>query len=61
VIIERINRDIGLVMQEPDVRERYAALGIVPSPNSPAAFAALIRADHERWGRVVNRAGIKIE
>ena len=60
-IIERINRGIGLVMQESEVRDRYAALGIAPSPNSPEAFAALIRSDHERWGKVIKQAGIKIE
>ncbi len=60
-IIDRLNRDIELVMKEAEVRERYATLGIVPSPNSPEAFAELIRADYERWGKVVKQAGIKLE
>ncbi len=60
-IIDRLNRDIDLVMKETEVRERYATLGIVPSPNSPEAFAELIRADYERWGKVVKQAGIKLE
>ncbi|MFM9881387.1 MAG: Bug family tripartite tricarboxylate transporter substrate binding protein [Burkholderiales bacterium] len=60
-IIDRLNRDIELVMNEPEVRERYATLGIVPSPGSTEAFTGLIRSDYERWGKVVKQAGIKIE
>jgi tripartite-type tricarboxylate transporter receptor subunit TctC len=60
-IIDRVNREIEGVMADPETRERYATLGIVPNPSSTDAFAALIRSDFERWGKVVKQAGIKIE
>jgi tripartite-type tricarboxylate transporter receptor subunit TctC len=60
-IIERLNAEIAAVLQMPETRERYAVLGIEPVGNSPAEFAAQIRADLERWGPVVKQAGIRIE
>jgi len=60
-VVERLQSNIAAVLQLPDVRERYAVLGIDPVGNRPDEYAAQIRADLERWGPVVKQAGIKIE
>ncbi len=60
-VVERLQSNIAAVLQSPDVRERYAVLGIDPVGNRPDEYAAQIRADLERWGPVVKQAGIKIE
>ena len=60
-LVERLQSDVAAVLQAPDVRERYAVLGIDPVGNKPDEYAAQIRADLERWGPVVKQAGIKIE
>jgi tripartite-type tricarboxylate transporter receptor subunit TctC len=49
------------VLGEPQTRERYATLGIEPVGNAPAQFGEQIRADLERWEKVVRQAGIRIE
>jgi tripartite-type tricarboxylate transporter receptor subunit TctC len=59
--IERLQRDTAAVLAEPEVRERYAVLGIEPVGNTPAEFAAQIRADLARWENVVKQANIKQE
>jgi hypothetical protein len=33
----------------------------VASPSTPEQFAEQIRADHERWGRIVKSTGAKVE
>jgi tripartite-type tricarboxylate transporter receptor subunit TctC len=60
-IVDRLYAEITALLQTPEVRERYAVLGIEPVGNSPEEFGAQIRADLERWGPVVKKANIRIE
>ena len=60
-IVSRLQREIAAVLGEPDVRGRYATLGIEPVGNRPAEFAEQIRADLARWEKVVRQANIRIE
>jgi tripartite-type tricarboxylate transporter receptor subunit TctC len=60
-IVDRLRSDIAAVLAEPEVRERYATLGIDPVGNTPDQFTDQIRADLARWERVVRQAGIRIE
>lgn len=60
-IIERLQREIAAVLAMPEIRERYATLGIEPSGNTPEQFGAQLRADHARWEKVVKQAQIRLE
>ncbi|HEY1291006.1 MAG TPA: tripartite tricarboxylate transporter substrate binding protein [Burkholderiales bacterium] len=60
-VVGRLQKDIAAVLAEPDVRSRYATLGIEPVGNTPAQFAEQIRADLARWETVVRQANIRIE
>jgi tripartite-type tricarboxylate transporter receptor subunit TctC len=59
--IDRLQRETAAVLAEPEVRERYAVLGIEPVGNTPEEFAAQIRADLARWEKVVKQANIRQE
>jgi tripartite-type tricarboxylate transporter receptor subunit TctC len=60
-ILGRLQKEIAAVLGEPEIRSRYATLGIEPVANTPAQFAEQIRADLARWEKVVRQAGIRIE
>ena len=60
-IIDRLQTEIAAVLQLPEVRTRYAVLGIEPVGNKPDEYAAQIKADLENWGPVVKRANVRIE
>ena len=60
-VVERLQKEIAAVLGEPDIRSRYATLGIEPVGNTPAQFAEQIRADLARWEKVVRQAKIRIE
>ncbi len=60
-IIDKLHRDITAVLKEPELRQRFDALGIEPVGNTPEEFAAQIKADMSRWQRVVERAKIKAD
>ncbi|MEQ1774282.1 MAG: tripartite tricarboxylate transporter substrate binding protein [Burkholderiales bacterium] len=60
-IIDRLHRDITVVLKMPDVRERLSGLGSALIGNSPAEFAAHIRSEIDKWGKVIRTAGITVE
>jgi tripartite-type tricarboxylate transporter receptor subunit TctC len=57
----RISRDIATALQQPEVIARYATLSAAPGGDEPAATAAFIREETERWAKVIKSAGIKME
>jgi len=60
-IVERLNREIVALLADPEVKARYAAIGVVPGGTTPDGFADIIRADHAKWGKVVKETGVRIE
>ena len=60
-IIDRLNREIGAAVADQGVRAKLTELATVPMHTSPEEFAAMIRADIAKWGKVVREAGVKAE
>ena len=58
-IVEKLNTEINKVIARPDVKQAWAQQGAVPMPMTPAEFDKYLRADIEKWGKVVQAAGIK--
>jgi len=59
-IIARLNAEITRILEMPDIRARLATGG-APVQTGPKAFAALLKADTEKWARIVKEAGVKVE
>jgi len=57
-IVEKLNDAIGKVVSRPDVKELWAKQGAVPMTMSPGAFDTYLRADIEKWAKVVATAHI---
>ncbi|MCX2865460.1 tripartite tricarboxylate transporter substrate binding protein [Paucibacter sp. PLA-PC-4] len=61
-VVAKLNSELNIAMQSPEVRERLARLGAEPVSNaSPAQFAAMVKADSERWGRLIRERKISVE
>jgi tripartite-type tricarboxylate transporter receptor subunit TctC len=60
-IVERLNREVNAALADPGVRARIAEVGGSPLIYTAAQLDALIRADTEKWAKVVRSAGIKPE
>jgi tripartite-type tricarboxylate transporter receptor subunit TctC len=58
-IIERLNADIVKVIRTPEVQADILAQGIEPIGNTPEEFGRIIRADVERWGKILKGAKTK--
>jgi tripartite-type tricarboxylate transporter receptor subunit TctC len=57
-VVDLLNREIVKAMALPDVKEKCAQLGFDAVANSPQEFGAYIRADVEKWGKVIKDANI---
>jgi tripartite-type tricarboxylate transporter receptor subunit TctC len=60
-IVELLSRTIAKGVAEPEVSKRLAALGFRPVVNTPDEFAARIKLEIEKWGKVVRDANLRIE
>jgi tripartite-type tricarboxylate transporter receptor subunit TctC len=57
----RLNRELVRAMNLPDVKEKVVAQGNYVIADTPEQFAAYIRTEYDKWGRVVKQANIKLE
>lgn len=60
-IIAKLSKEIARILALPDVKENLSLQGLEPFTASPDQFGALIRADLDKYGKVIKGAGIKIE
>src|SRR6516165_10559724 len=58
-IIAKLNRAVNATLDEPEVKERYRQLHLLPGGGSPADMAQLKKEETERWTRVIRDAGIE--
>jgi tripartite-type tricarboxylate transporter receptor subunit TctC len=58
-IVARIHRETARALMLPEVRERLAQAALQPVGSAPREFAAVVRADIERWGRLAQELGIQ--
>jgi tripartite-type tricarboxylate transporter receptor subunit TctC len=59
-VVDLLNREIVKAMAMPDVKEKCAQLGFDVVANSPKEFSAYIKADVEKWGKVIKDANIPL-
>ncbi len=58
--IERLNAEVLKLMQEPAIRERFLALGVnLAPPMPPEAFAAYVRAESDRYAKLLPELDIR--
>jgi tripartite-type tricarboxylate transporter receptor subunit TctC len=57
--VDRLQRDAATALQT--LKERFAAQGDEAVGSSPEQFAAFVRTEHAKWGKVIKDFGVKIE
>jgi len=60
-LLRKISSDIAGAVKSSDLTERMKQLGMEPVGSTPQEFDALIRAEMEKWGRVVKASGAKAD
>ena len=60
-IVDKIQADVAKALAMPEVRERFVAQGAQPSGSTPDQFAAFIRAETDKWTKVVKISNAKVD
>jgi len=60
-VLAKLHGEIGRILAQPDTRELLLKQGAEPLPLSEAAFRELLKAEYERWGKVIREAKIKVD
>ncbi len=60
-ITDKFHADIVKVMQDPDVKKKFAELGVDAVSSSPEQFTAFMRAESAKYAKLIKEAGIKVE
>lgn len=58
-IVEQLAADIAAAIREPDLRQRLIADGSDPVGSTPQAFAAFLKSETAKWGKVVKESGAR--
>ncbi len=60
-IVMKLNAEANRILRSPEIKQRLATDGALPRWGTPADLAAYLKADFDRWGAVVKKAGIKAD
>ena len=60
-IVDKIQSDVAKALATAEVRERLVSQGAEPGGNTPDQFAAVIKAETEKWARVVKLSTAKVD
>jgi tripartite-type tricarboxylate transporter receptor subunit TctC len=60
-IVQRLNRELVKAVQSTEVKEQLARQGAEAVGGSPGELAAVVKAETEKWARVIKQANVKVE
>jgi tripartite-type tricarboxylate transporter receptor subunit TctC len=60
-IVARLNGDFGRIVDMPDVREKYASLGVSTERGTPQQVTEKMKSDTREFARILKAAGVEAE
>ncbi len=60
-VVQRLYEETAKILQSKEMQDEAVTLGSELGGEPPEAFAAFVRAEIQKWGKVIKDAGIKIE
>lgn len=60
-VVARLNTELVRILGLAEVRERFVADGSEAAPSTPEQFAAFLRDEYQKWGRVVREAKVQVD
>jgi len=60
-IVSKLQETLAKTLADPEVKSQLAAVGAEPVASTPAEFAKFMRAESEKWARVIKAGGVRVE
>ena len=60
-IVAQLNQAVLKALASSDYRERLRRMGAIPVGNSPQEYAAFIRSEYERYGKLIRKLGLRVD
>jgi tripartite-type tricarboxylate transporter receptor subunit TctC len=60
-ILSKVNTALNQALQDPEVKDRFAHLGIEPAGGTPQQFAAMLEKDRAKWKKIITERHITAE
>jgi tripartite-type tricarboxylate transporter receptor subunit TctC len=60
-VIMRLNTEVAKILNMPDVKDFLFKQGLDAAPGTPEQFAAYMKSERAKWGKVIKAAGLKAE
>ena len=60
-IVDKLNREVNAALADPKIRARFAELGAVPFPATPAQMVSHVATETEKWGKAVTFSGATVD
>ena len=57
-VVGKLHQDVVKVLAQPELRARFAQLGLDTVGSAPAELAVIVKTDIAKWGKVIKEAGI---
>ena len=60
-IVRRLNAELVAILKDPDILARFKQLSTEPVGNTPEEFASFVKAELEKYARIIKAAGIRLD
>nr|WP_157398351.1 MULTISPECIES: tripartite tricarboxylate transporter substrate binding protein [Ramlibacter] len=60
-VVDRLATELARVLAQPDVRAKFAAAGAEVHPAGPAEFAGFVRAENEKWAKLIRERKLQLD
>jgi tripartite-type tricarboxylate transporter receptor subunit TctC len=60
-IVDKINAEIVKALKSPEMRERFASVGVTAVSTTPAEFTTFVEGEMAKWGKLIRAIGVKVE
>jgi tripartite-type tricarboxylate transporter receptor subunit TctC len=60
-IIDRLHGELSKILRNPNILDRLVNDGPIPVGNTPEEFAAVIKSEQAKWGKVIREANVRID
>ena len=59
-IVQRLNAEIGRALQDPEVQKNFRSAGVDPAAMDASELERFMRAEYDKWGKVVKDTGATV-